>query len=115
MFQPNQIGKLSRLTGRDVHAREIYAEPTDCPFGAVNLDVGTQKTNVRADSSASRGAADEIATVRAKILVSPLVVIGIGDRFQFDGITYRIQSKHTRRSIMGGVDHFECAMEIVPV
>lgn len=114
MFQPNMVGKLSALTGRDAYAREIYADPIDCPFGAVNLEVGTQKTNVRADSSASRGSADEIATMRAKILVVPYVNINIGDRFELDGIRYRIQSKHTRRSIMGTIDHFECSMEIVP-
>lgn len=114
MFQHNMIGRLSPLTGRDGYAREIYGTPIDCPFGAVNLEVGTQKTSVRADSSASRGAADEIATMRAKILVVPYVTIKIGDRFEFDGITYRIQSKHTRRSVLGNIDHFECSMEIVP-
>lgn len=114
MFQPNLVGKLSRLAARDVHAREIWSDPVDCPFGAVNLDVGSQKTSVRADSSASRGAADEIATMRAKILIAPFVTVEIGDRFQFDGMTFKITTKHTRRSVTGTVDHFECAMEIVP-
>lgn len=114
MFQPNLIGKLSRLSGRDVHSREIWSDPIDCPFGAVNLDVGSQKTSVRADSSASRGTADEIATMRAKILVAPFVTINIGDRLQFDGMTFKITTKHTRRSVTGTVDHYECAMEIVP-
>lgn len=114
MFQPNLVGKLSRLTGRDVHARELYSDPVDCPFGVVNLEVGSQKTSVRADSSASRGAADEIAAKRAKILVAPYVTIEVGDKFQFDGMNFRISSKHTRRSVIGVVDHFECAMEVVP-
>jgi hypothetical protein len=114
MFQPNLVGTLKRLTGRDVHSRETWSDPIDCPFGPVNLDVGSQKTSVRSDSSASRGAADEIATMNAKILIAPFVQVAIGDRFEFDGMIFKITTKHTRRSVTGVVDHFECAMEIVP-
>lgn len=115
MFEPNQVGKLMRLTGRDVHSRPTYAGPVDCPFGIVNLDVGAEKTIVRADSSASRGAADETISKRAKILVASYVQVGIGDRFEFDGVAFLIKSKHVRRSVMGDVDHFECDMELLPV
>lgn len=114
MFQPNLVGKLARLVGRDVHNRATYTAPSDCPFGAVNLDVGSQKTSVRADSSASRGSADEIAAMRAKILVPAWIPIKIGDKFMFDGMTFQIATTHTRRSVMGSVDHIECDMEIIP-
>jgi hypothetical protein len=114
MFQPNLVGKLARLAGRDVHNRATYTAPTDCPFGAVNLDVGAQKTSVRADSSASRGSADEIAAMRAKILVPSWIAIAIGDKFEFDGMTFQIANRHTRRSVTGAIDHIECDMEIIP-
>lgn len=114
MFRPNLVGKLSKVVGRDVHSRITYGEPTDCPFAAVNLQVGAQKTSVRADSSASRGAADEVAAMRAKILVVKYVSISIGDKFEFDGQKFRIEAIHPRRSTMGRLDHFECDMEIIP-
>jgi hypothetical protein len=114
MFEPNVVGKLAKLVGRDVHARPTFAEPIDCPFGIVNLNVGAEKTIVRADSSASRGSADEISAVRAKILIAKYIDVTIGDRFEFEGMKFLIASKHVRRSILGSVDHFECDMEIVP-
>lgn len=114
MFEPNSVGRLSRLTGRDVHSRAIYAATTDCPFAPVNMLIDAQKTSVRADSSASRGSADEMAAMRAKILVASYVTIDIGDRFEFDGQIFRIKAKHTRRSVSGEIDHFECDMELLP-
>lgn len=114
MFQPNLVGKIQTLTGRDVHSRATYAPATDCPFGIVNLNVGSIKTSVRADSSASRGAADEIAAMLAKILVPPYVKVAIGDKFTFQGLTFQITTTHYRISVMGDVDHIECGMEIMP-
>jgi hypothetical protein len=115
MFEPNVVGKLSRVIGRDVHARATYSEPEDCPCGIVNLDISSDKTVVRADSSASRGSADEKSAQHAKILIASYMTVNVGDRFQFDGLTFLIKSKHVRRSIMGAVDHFECGMELLPV
>lgn len=114
MFEPNQIGKISKLIGRDVHSRPTFGPAIDCPFGAVNLLIGAQKTSVRTDSSASRGSTDEIAAQRAKILIVNYIECGIGDRFEFDGMIFLITAKHVRRSIMGDVDHFECDLEIIP-
>lgn len=114
MFEPNLVGELHRLTGRDVHARATYADPGPCAFGAVNLAVGAQKTSVRADSSASRGSADEIAAQRAKILVAPYIAVAIGDKFVYEGVNYQIKTVHVRRSILAYVDHFECDMEVIP-
>lgn len=114
MFEPNVVGKLRRVTGRDVHARATYSDPVDCPCGIVNLDIGADKTVVRADSSASRGSADEKSAQRAKILIANYVTVEIGDRFEFDGLAFVVKSKHVRRSIMGAVDHFECDMELLP-
>ncbi|PZR92254.1 MAG: hypothetical protein DI537_13790 [Stutzerimonas stutzeri] len=114
MFEPNLVGKLSRRIGRDVHSRAIFAPATDCPFASVNMLIGAEKTSVRADSSASRGSTDEMVATRAKILIANYVVCAIGDRFEFEGATYLLTSRHVRRSVMGNVDHFECDLEIVP-
>lgn len=114
MFEPNSTGVLYSLSGRDVHGRPTYAPARPCPFAPVNLHVGAQKTSVRADSSASRGSADETAAMRAKILIPAFVKVEIGDKFEFDDLRFRIEAKHTRRSVSGVVDHFECDMELLP-
>lgn len=115
MFQPNLIGKMQRRTGRDVHGRGVYEAPRDCPFAVVNMDIGAIKTSVRADSSASRGSADETAAMRAKILVPPFVSLKPDDIFLFDGMSFLIVSLHNRRSVSGALDHIECTLEVTPV
>ncbi|MBD9511630.1 hypothetical protein IB265_33280 [Ensifer sp. ENS10] len=114
MFQPNLKGVLSRIVSRDVHGRATFSEPMECPFGIVNLNVGAEKTVVRADSSASRGSADEVSTKYAKILIVPYVEVKIGDKFEFQGLKFKIASTHYRISVMGSIDHIECDMEIWP-
>lgn len=114
MFAPNVVGRISRVIGRDVHARPTFSEPMECPFGIVNLNVGAEKTVVRADSSASRGSADETAALNAKILIVPYVQVDIGDRFEFQGLVFKIKSKHVRLSVLGNIDHIECDLEMYP-
>lgn len=114
MFQPNSTGVLRRLIGRDIHSQSIYGEATTCPFSPVNLAVGAQKTTVRADSSASRGAAEEFAAARAKILLPLFMRPTIGDRFDFEGVAYKMTTLHARRSVYGAPDHIEVDLEVVP-
>lgn len=112
MFEPNLLGKLESKIGRDVHGRGQFAPQRDCPFAAVNLAYGAQPTTVRADSSASRGAAEEIVAVRSKILVPTYVTIAIGDRFHFSGVNFEVKNMHPRHSVMGALDHFEVDLEL---
>lgn len=113
-FTPNLVGKLYRPAGRDVHGRPRFADPIDCQFAVVNAKRQSQKTSVRADSSASRGMADEITTGLGRILVAKHQQIEIGDVFEFDGDSYDVNSKHIRRSVFGEIDHFECDLEVRP-
>lgn len=114
MFEPNSVGMLYRATGFDVHSRPTYSAAVECPFAPVNMEIGAQKTSVRADSSASRGAADEEAVMRGKILVVRYVAIEIGDKFVFEDVNYRVSRKHIRRSVAGIIDHIECDLELIP-
>lgn len=114
MFEPNNVGLLYRVIGRDVHSRPTYAPAVECPFAPVNMQTGAQKTSVRADSSASRGAGDELAVMRGKILVVRYVAIDIGDKFEFEGVNYRVSRKHIRRAVAGAIDHIECDLELIP-
>jgi hypothetical protein len=113
-FTPNLIGKLFRPVARDIYGRGQFADPVDCQFAIVNAKRQSVKTSVRADSSASRGNADEITTGLGRILVAKHVEVEIGNLFEFDGDTYEIVSTHIRRSVLGEIDHFECDLEVRP-
>jgi hypothetical protein len=113
MFRPNVTGLLHRLTGTDLYMRESFAAPVKCPAAAVNLKVKTDKTSVRADSSASRGQADEVIS-DARVLIVAYMKPANGDKFEFDGVSYKIVSTHVRRTVAGKVDHYECDLEILP-
>lgn len=115
MFQPNLVGSLRSRISRDVHGMANYGPSRVCPFAMVNLELRSQKTSVRADSSGSRGSADEIASTNLKILVPPYITIDLDDEFTFEGQRYQIRTKHKRRSVISGViDHIECDLEVLP-
>lgn len=114
MFTPNLIGMIERATGFDINGSVVTTPPRPIQFAMVNLRRKTGKTTVRSDSSASRGAADEITTDLARILVAKHEQIEIGDIFVFDGDSYDVSSKHVRRSVLGKVDHFECDLQVRP-
>lgn len=113
-FTPNLIGQIQRSIGFDIHGRAVLSQPVACAFSVVNAKRQQQKTSVRADSSASRGSADEITTGLGRILVAKHESIEIGDVFIFDGDSYIVNSKHIRRSVFGEIDHFECDLEVRP-
>jgi hypothetical protein len=112
MFTPNLVGQVQRKGGFDVHGRPQLSAPTSILFAVVNARRTVDKTTVRADSSASRGSADEITSGLARILVAKNEQIAIGDVFSFDGDTYDVKSIHRRRSVTGELDHFECDLEV---
>lgn len=113
MFRPNAVGKLHKLTGRDVHGREQYAAGINCPFAQVNLSRRATKTDRRADSSASRGSADEV-TSWAKILVVAFMKPSLNDKFCFLDDSYRVVAVHPRRTVAGLLDHWELDLEVLP-
>jgi hypothetical protein len=113
-FTPNLVGTIQRKTGFDVYGRPVLSVPVLCQFSVVNAKRQQDKTSVRADSSASRGMADEITTGLGRILVAKHENVEIGDVFAFDGDSYDVKSKHIRRSVFGEIDHFECDIEVRP-
>jgi len=115
MFQPNLVGYISSLEGYDTYAREIFSERRPCPFAVIDLEIGAEKTSVRADSSASRGTADEMTAQRAKILIANYITCKVNDRFEFEDVDYKIVSCFARRSVDGVIDHFECDLEVIPI
>lgn len=113
MFRPNQVGKLLKNTGYDKYAQVKFADPIDCPFAVVSLLSRADKTNVRADSSASRGSADEILS-KVKILIVPTIKPGFDDVFIFNDTKHRITGVHPRYTVTGTLDHYEADLEVTP-
>lgn len=114
MFTPNLHGFIQSSFGYDVNAERKYGNQRECPYATVSMKIDLQKTSVRADSSASRGSADEIATTRTKILVPAYVTASFGDRFiSAEGYRFLVKSVHPRYSIGGRLDHYEIDLEIV--
>lgn len=113
MFLPNTFGHLSSREGRNRYAEPVFGEPKRVECAVVRLREGIKATSVRADSSASRGSAEEIVT-DAKILFPQTVDAKIGDRFTIAGISLEIVSREIRIDVFGRVDHLECEMMVLP-
>lgn len=113
MFRPNTSCDHLRRLGRDLHAREVFADAVTIPIAIISLENRIQVTTVRADSSASRGSAEE-GIAQARILVSPKLAISVDDRVVIDAITYRVIATHVRRTVFGVKDHIEVTLGVVP-
>ena len=112
MFEPNLNGTLYKPVSRDVHGRVTWGPAITCPFGAVSLKKTMEETTRRADSSGSRGAARQQVTHLASILVPSWINPSIGDRFEFETYQYQISAIHPRYSVIRGLDHWECDVEV---
>ncbi len=109
MFIPlRKTGKMFRLIGKDVHGDKKY-DTTGLNFGwaPVYLRDSTQDSSVRADSSASRGRADE-NVVDKRIIMEKWQTPQLGDRITLDGgKPMEIKRVHERMDIVGRLHHWE--------
>lgn len=107
MFIPNKFGMLSRKGNRNIYGEASYVAPVKVPCAIVGNSLKVQKTPVRADSSADRGASEETVIV-AKILFPASVQIGEGDKFEIEGLALRAVTIEKRFAVIGGrLDHLE--------
>lgn len=113
MFSPNSVGTLAKRQGYDKWGQPTVSAAVECPYSQVTLKSMVGKTSVRADSSASRGQADEM-TADATVLIAKFITPEIGDEFTADGTHYRIVSVFPRKTVYGRLDHWECDLEILP-
>lgn len=109
MFIPlRRTGELFKVEGKDVYGDRRYsANSTNFGWAPVHLRDNLQDSSVRADSSASRGRADErVADVR--ILVEKFITPEKGDKIVLDGEppleVIRVQK---RIDIRGQLHHWE--------
>lgn len=111
MFIPNTTAQLYRKTGRTAFGTAQFAAPVTVNLAVVDLGDIITPTAVRADHSASRGAAD-IDTLTAKLLLPGNVSVSEGDVILVNGLYVDIDGKATKRNVLGEVDHYEVSGNI---
>jgi hypothetical protein len=107
MFRPNKTCIVAVSSGKnDVYGQPLPARRVKEQCAVVKLTTASVQTNVRADSSASRGNAREL-TADAVILLTRFTAASINDIIEIEGIKLRVMAKHPRFDIRGVLDHVE--------
>lgn len=106
-FRPNIAATIQRkLPKRDIHGRESFDIPQPVMIAIVRLGDKVEESSVRADSSASRGSAEQ-ATLQAKLLIGPAVKVSSGDVISVQGRLIEIEGVADRMDLFGKLDHRE--------
>lgn len=111
MFQPNLDAELRKKAGRDLFGKESFGEPIPIRCGVVDMAALMDQTSVRADSTGSRGAAQELV-LQSKILVPEGTPVDQGDLLVVLGFTVEVIGVHPRVDTQGNTDHLELRAKI---
>lgn len=107
MFIPNVQVKIWVRGGYDLYGKADYVTPTsNTPACVVKIPLKVRKTSVRADSSASRGAAKEVEA-DTRFLLPPTTAVKDGDLVEFNGTKFQIAALHQRYDVFGRFDHIQ--------
>lgn len=107
MFIPNVQVKIWVRGGYDLYGKADYVAPTGTTAACVvKIPQKVRKTSVRADSSASRGAAKEIEA-DTRFLVPPTASVKDGDLVEFRGRKFQVVALHERFDVFGRFDHIQ--------
>lgn len=107
MFKPNIACKVHKSSG----ASDVYGQPLPSTIvnercTVINLNMESLKTTVRADSSASRGAASEMV-LDAFLLMTKNTVARVDDVVEVAGMKIRVTRRFPRHNLKGVIDHYE--------
>lgn len=106
-FRPNTVASLLRKNAkRDIHGKETFQAPVPLPCSVVILAERVIESSVRADSSASRGAADQ-EVLQTKILIPAHIAVKKGDVIRVLGRIVEIASVQPRNDVFGRLHHQE--------
>lgn len=98
---------LSSANGTyDQYGNEKIGPERRAVCGVVKLNRRSDKSTVRADSSGSRGAAQE-TIVDAVLLFKPFYTINLDDCVRIGDLRLRVISVTPRYLITGGIDHYQ--------
>ena len=90
--------------GTDLYGQDIWGEKRITKCSVIKLIKSAKNTTVRADSSGTRGHADEVVADLVALL-SKRVKVFLGDVLTIEGTNFRVTGIQPVFSIMGKVDH----------
>lgn len=111
MLRPNVACSIGNQDGYDLNGQPQFKpqRPTKC--AVVRFKQIDAKTTVRADSSASRGRAQE-KVHDTLILLPKTVIVDTDDRVILMGETFKVANVEKRMTITGKLDHYEVSLNL---
>ena len=113
MFKPNNLCRVKRATGtRSGRGVATYSDPVSVACSVVHLNPRVQKTSVRADSSATRGNAEERVS-DARLLFPITFKPKEADKIEFAGHVLEVTGVEPAYTALGRLDHYQvdCRIE----
>lgn len=111
MFRPNLTCLISSSSGTDVYGRAMPGVAVTELCAVVNLNIVSNKSSVRADSSASRGSAMEFES-NSIILLTVRTKARIDDVIEIDGFKLRIIGMAPCHDVAGKLDHYRAEAQM---
>ena len=106
MLRPCNFCALSKKTGIDVYSQPVFSSPVMERCSIIKSKLNEQHTTVRADSSASRGFAQEFLTANM-ILLTPKTLAEYSDKIVVANIQILVVSLNPMFDVWGKLDHYE--------
>ena len=105
-FRPNINCRFKhKLTNEfDINGQPLFGCWYKAKCGVVKLTSGAEETSVRADSSATRGKAEE-RVAEARLMFRPIVPIAIGDLVDIKGYRLEVIDIQPRYDVQGDHHH----------
>lgn len=113
MFRANTFCQLQPRKGFDEYGDPSFGPSNRIKCAVVRLARSSTPSSVRADSSGTRGKADQLES-DAVILMPPTAEPPMGAKVTILGITLEIVGMQPRLNIMGRLDHYEVSLNAWP-
>ena len=110
-FIPNRTCQLAKRNGTDIYGQPVFLQATTVPCAVVNYSLKIAKTSVRADTSATRGHAEEEEAV-VRLLFPAVVNIAIGDQVTLDTISLKVMTAFPQSNVQGQIDHIQADLTL---
>lgn len=113
MLNKNAVCIIRKVTGTDVYGQRTLGTSVSEPCAVVKLKKTAQHTTVRADSSGSKGYAEEFSMFN-RVHLDKSTSAAIGDQLTVHGQVIRIMSMQPRFDVLGPLDYYEVEGEPWP-
>jgi hypothetical protein len=112
MFRSNNTCIIRTSSGKtDVYGKPLPGNAYTEKCAVVKLEILSEKSAVRADTSATRGNARELQA-HSLILLASTTRANIDDVIEIMGYSLRILGKQPRYSASGALDHYEVTASV---